>query len=51
MHAGFVILAALCFYGALAAILMHKKWAGSALSYYLFTILGDVVLTLYSTPL
>ncbi|PUU83805.1 hypothetical protein B9Z19DRAFT_1071671 [Tuber borchii] len=33
VHAGFVILAALCFYGALAAILVQKKRAGSALSY------------------
>lgn len=28
VHAGFVTLAALCFYGALAAILVHKKRAG-----------------------
>ena len=51
MHAGFVILAALCFYGALVAILVHKKRAGSALSQSFLAALGDFVLTLHSIPL
>lgn len=51
MHAGFVTLAALCFYGALAAILVHKKRAVSALSYCFLAVFGSLVLTLYSTPL
>jgi len=43
VHAGFVILAALCFYGALAAILVHKKRAGMSHFESPHAILGVII--------